>query len=165
MSDRCVRAWLGVACVTLAAVLVSGGCIGCAAPDANGLSPSSPATAGGLVVKVIDASRAPLAGAVVSGRYPVNPGITPSTCCVMKPIGRATTGSDGVAVLSQPPFTDRMIELTLAYKDWPAQTMTLAGDRPEIRSRGTMSVVLGPDRVAPAISLRAAPPAPPSPPP
>jgi len=70
--------------VVLAVLAAAPANLGCATPASTGRSGGAP-DANRLLVKVVDENGAPIAGAVVSGRYPVNPGITASTCCAPAP--------------------------------------------------------------------------------
>jgi len=93
------------------------GCAGAVGSGSAGPSGSAP-PAERMVVRVIDESGAPIAGAKITGWVEVNPGPTASFCCTQKSFGHAVTGADGRGFLPRPPITGRRINLTAIRDGW-----------------------------------------------
>jgi len=81
--------------------------------------------AGQMVVRVVDESGTPIAGAKVSGSVEVNPGPTASFCCMPETYGKAVTGADGRAFLPRSPMTSRPITITAIRDGWPERTVSV----------------------------------------
>jgi hypothetical protein len=109
-----------VIAVLLLAVAASGAMAGCAGAVGSGSpGPSGRARpAGRMVVRVLDESGAPIAGAKISGWVQVNPGPTASFCCTQESFGHAVTGADGRAFLPRPPIINRSVNLTAIRDGW-----------------------------------------------